>query len=562
MDELDVSLAPAQAIDRIRPLVEASKSPEWRTENSRNGRALGVVAGLCVRSISDALGDTEVESNWSAALECVRLLRNACAGQEAVQNMMWRSGFVESLPATSSFASFLIDKSADINAGGGKDVRNAILVLMVNTVASNPGTRQEFAKAGGPAAVVRIGGLADSPERSFMLLQSWCGSKGAPSDNLLQVVSTPEGVSMVLVLLALAFEELESNPTGFEWVSIFFQSLITKNLAAVILAGLQSLTEQQFIFCLDAMVCRGETASEDFATAAVRADAVLFRGRGILRRWETYASCRRNALAYVLEAVGELSDCCHESQDPALTTAVAGLYVSAVLCCSAQLGLQCHPRDAPEVDGAAGWCKSVTDLGAEMGGLEPGASLRDQECVAGAAARACASLAASLQEADQDERWRWAVFCVTWVVPTLEALHVLRFPGVYSAASPVLTTEAPQDPRYEDAASFLQPVALLRLVANATFDCPLSQELLRTTPNALAILLSHCFADIQAPLQREAAVFVVRALTDGCSENQEAIKELLQSTDFQKVAEQTKTFAEDLSAEAGITATVIERGGA
>jgi hypothetical protein len=89
----------------------------------------------------------------------------------------------------------------------------------------------------------------------------------------------------------------------------------------------------------------------------------------------------------------------------------------------------------------------------------------------------------------------------------------------------------------------------LRVVANLSFRFRAAQDLVRES-GALTAVMSHTYVDPEQPLMREAAIFCLRNLTEGCPANQEAISAL----QVQKVSRATRCALRDAAPEMGVGA--------
>ncbi|CAJ1426928.1 unnamed protein product [Effrenium voratum] len=116
-------------------------------------------------------------------------------------------------------------------------------------------------------------------------------------------------------------------------------------------------------------------------------------------------------------------------------------------------------------------------------------------------------------------------------VKLMAALHHLRF-GTAAVAETGVELPARQEPKSGDptaavkAAFAGQLVTQLRLCGNVLFESPEAAEFLRLS-GGLPTLLSHCYADPELPLLREAGIFAVRNATQHSSATREEVKQLL-----------------------------------
>eukprot|EP00434_Breviolum_minutum_P022601 symbB.v1.2.019944.t1/scaffold1645.1/size107836/9 len=116
-------------------------------------------------------------------------------------------------------------------------------------------------------------------------------------------------------------------------------------------------------------------------------------------------------------------------------------------------------------------------------------------------------------------------------VKLIQALHHLRF-----GTAAVAETGAPLPGRKEPtagepkkavkAALACQLVGQLRLCGNTIFESPQAADFLRLS-GGLPALLSHCYADPELPLLREAGVYAVRNATQHSPETRETVRQLL-----------------------------------
>ncbi|CAE8686354.1 unnamed protein product [Polarella glacialis] len=111
-------------------------------------------------------------------------------------------------------------------------------------------------------------------------------------------------------------------------------------------------------------------------------------------------------------------------------------------------------------------------------------------------------------------------------VSLIAALHHLRFGAAAVAVTGTKLPARQASASAVEAAKACNLVLQLRLCGNVLYDSDRARDFLLLS-GGLPALLSHCYADPELPLLREAGVFAVRNLTKHSEEVRQAVRELL-----------------------------------
>jgi len=546
-------------------LVRASLSEDWRVEHQHEAMLNGLTdliklhLGLLMEGKAESTDEVEDihDPHEAACTVCLKLARNLCVNNQYVQQHFLERGLIQELVARvrTDFVARVRER--------GKGWREAVPSFITNLAAGNSVVAIRVLESIFPHDLAIVCALPwHRPELAFMLVHNLIATCKITSPMLKQLTEDPDGHCVVHVLLSFLCrdeeDEAQAAKTG-EWASILFGGLWLKGGFPPIYGGIKHLTPA----CVYRFLLRAAGMQEDVqgdARAKPPASSSFWRlsqnmcghaaALGVL--WHTVhgllagpgstegASDGSAMTADFARGLLEDSDfvaLAHSEMVECLTALAEAWSLDwTILPASAE---------ACAVLGIEHCALQATNTGRDSH-LAKGTPLVEQEAPAASA------------EANAGEQSESKIDCRPSLQHVFhELLHALlqlvtitqasgvRFPsiliGLHLTANlgfidalhkhrfGKLDSEAPQRTQRKGAAEASQACLLvdqLRLCANVLYERPEAQDFLRLV-GGLRILLSHCYADHEVPLLREAGVFAVRNATHGNEANQAAAQALL-----------------------------------
>ncbi|CAJ1405348.1 unnamed protein product [Effrenium voratum] len=467
----------------------------------------------------------------AAGAACLKLARNLAAGCSDIQARWWRRGLVERLA---------VQARCDLAAPGGQRSLawcEAVPSFMANVVAGNEELRAEALQALQPHGLAAVLALCwQRPDHGFLLLQNLCAGGGLD-------ISHGGLLYMVLSLLR-AVEEVSPAVAAKakDWAAIFFSSLWSQGLFAEVFASVKKVTPAElhgFLHASAAVPGWGalkpgaakSSAEESFGLIMSRmcgrreALGLLWHTiRGLLgsldsEQGDGVGAASPEALRLARRLLGDDSfvDLARQEMSAALVRLAAAHSLKLELDIAPASACEVLTLHAEDLDVAA---LAARGLEEHEQSEEEGAFREMLLCAVDLAALPCGTFPPKL-----------AGLYLWGNVKLMAALHHLRF-GTAAVAETGVELPARQEPKSGDptaavkAAFAGQLVTQLRLCGNVLFESPEAAEFLRLS-GGLPTLLSHCYADPELPLLREAGIFAVRNATQHSSATREEVKQLL-----------------------------------
>jgi len=565
------SVDPEAAATVVGNLVRASLSEDWRVEHRHeavlNGLSELIKLHLGLLTEGEA-GVSEVASAERYAVEdvhdphetactlCLKLARNLCVNSQSVQQHFLERGLLQWLVARvrTDFVARVRERK--------KGWREVVPSFIINVVAGNALVAKGVLDIIFPHDLAIICSLPwHRPELAFMLVHNLIATCDTTSIRLKQLIEDPDGHCIVYALLSYLCREEEDEAqvakTG-EWASIFFSGLWLKGGFPAIYMGIKRLTPA----CVYRFLFRAAGMQEDVQDAGAKPPASTNFWRlsenlcghaealGLL--WQTVhgllagpggtegaSDCSTmtadfgkrlleddNFVALVhsemMECLAWLSEAWSLDWTPMPASAEACAVLGIEPCALQTAGENTDPH-LPEETPVAEQGTPAPEAEANAGGQ----SCSKVECqrslqhVFNELLHALVQLAAIPQTSGVRFPSLLIGLHLTANLGFIDALHKHRFGK--------LDSEAPQRKQHKGAAEASQACLLVdqvRLCANVLYERQEAQNFVRLV-GGLRVLLSHCYADHEVPLLREAGVFAVRNATHGNEANQAVAQALL-----------------------------------
>jgi len=551
---------PKAAALALSILVRESLTEDWRHANSHT-EFLDKLAALIEMHLSLVEEEVAAESDMHGAgngdnarhdiacAMCLKLARNLCVSCQPVQEYWWKSGIIPRLVSRvrSDLATLTCERVAAW--------REAVPSFLANVVAGNTGLRSNFFQAFFPMGMAAVCTLCwHRPELAFMFAQNVFASgclEDAPDSNApwraRQLTDTPEGHCLLYLLLSVLHWDDGSHGGGAveEWASVFFHGLWSRGTLAQAYHGIKRLTAASMQPFFRGVAGTDGTAAGCCALVAGRlcshAEALgliwhsihgLLGGPGeggevgqvgegtasavLAERLLADADFAELAATEMLEAL--------EGVARAQALGWSPLPVSGEACSALAL----DPAD-PALRALAGpaAAEASAHRGEGAGDLGPeGTAFVFRELM-----RAAVELTARRRPGGAAFPARLVAVGLAGNLALVDALHRLRF-GDLAGEAPQRTCTA----GVEVARACLL-VDQIRLCGNLLFEQPAAQDFVRLV-GGLRVLLSHCHADQEMPLLREAGIFAVLCATRGSEANQAMAREMLARQRTEAVAGQ------------------------
>eukprot|EP00421_Protoceratium_reticulatum_P057511 CAMPEP_0168490112 /NCGR_PEP_ID=MMETSP0228-20121227/69014_1 /TAXON_ID=133427 /ORGANISM="Protoceratium reticulatum, Strain CCCM 535 (=CCMP 1889)" /LENGTH=518 /DNA_ID=CAMNT_0008506811 /DNA_START=56 /DNA_END=1613 /DNA_ORIENTATION=+ len=495
---------PKAAALALSILVRESLTEDWRHANSHT-EFLDKLAALIEMHLSLVEEEVAAESDMHGAgngdnarhdiacAMCLKLARNLCVSCQPVQEYWWKSGIIPRLVSRvrSDLATLTCERVAAW--------REAVPSFLANVVAGNTGLRSNFFQAFFPMGMAAVCTLCwHRPELAFMFAQNVFASgclEDAPDSNApwraRQLTDTPEGHCLLYLLLSVLHWDDGSHGGGAveEWASVFFHGLWSRGTLAQAYHGIKRLTaaSMQPFF-------RGVAGTDGTAAGccALVAGRLCSHAEALGLIW--------HSIHGLLGGPGEGGEVGQVGEGTA----------SAVLA----------ERRPAAAEASAHRGEGAGDLGPE------GTAFVFRELM-----RAAVELTARRRPGGAAFPARLVAVGLAGNLALVDALHRLRF-GDLAGEAPQRTCTA----GVEVARACLL-VDQIRLCGNLLFEQPAAQDFVRLV-GGLRVLLSHCHADQEMPLLREAGIFAVLCATRGSEANQAMAREMLARQRTEAVAGQ------------------------
>lgn len=483
-----------------------------------------------------------VAAHEEAAAACLKLARNLAVGNPEIQGRWWRRGLVERLA---------VQARCDLAAPSGERSAawcEAVPSFMANVLANNPELRAEALEALWPHGLCAVLAMCwRRPDHGFLLLQNLFsgGHRRLGQD----------GCVFHVILSLLRVDDSQLSPAvaakAKDWAGIFFSSLWSEGLFVDVFRAVKAVDAAQlhtFLRAAAAVPGWGALGSWEQSTALAAESFGRLMSRLCGRKealgllWHTVRGLLGGLDSEDMSVLATSQDSVRLAKqllsDEAFVELVLREMSSALLSLAATWELELDL--CPVAPAAAGVLSlEVKDLDVAMYAADAfeeegteGVDVQQEEHSESGAFRemlfACLELAAipcGAFPAKLAGLYLWGN------VKLIHGLHHLRFgtAAVAETGAPLPKRKEPTagDPaKAVKAALACQLVGQLRLCGNILFENPQGAEFLRIS-GGLPALLSHCYADPELPLLREAGVYAVRNATQHSPETRDAVRQLL-----------------------------------
>eukprot|EP00929_Paragymnodinium_shiwhaense_P065121 TRINITY_DN32682_c0_g1_i1.p1 TRINITY_DN32682_c0_g1~~TRINITY_DN32682_c0_g1_i1.p1 ORF type:complete len:572 (+),score=131.41 TRINITY_DN32682_c0_g1_i1:88-1803(+) len=531
---------PRVSTEVVKALLKQSLVQDWRASNSSPADldALGAVLRLHLENLTAPSGGTYDDGHEEACASCVKLARNLCVQNPAVQEHWWSSGVVEQLLDRLRSDAVLADERGPVWC-------EAVPSFLTNVVAGHEELRKRAQESWLPGrAAVACSLCWRRPELAFMLVQTLI-TAGAPSSQALadaplavrELVSTQDGHCLLFVLCSLLFRGSLNDVEGveavgekaWEWATIFFHGLWTLGGFEPVYRGLKQLSVSR----LHDFWC---TVNGLPAGCATIPPGVIERLVGRL--------CRH------VEVIGLLWHTVHGLKSQEIIDSLLGdeavvtLLAEEIACTVSELAkafkLDWRPLATASEEACDALGVKVSDTDLELltecaksqilpeDAPQPG----EDAAVRGASSQLFRELCNAVLELSSATRKpgnfpkRLTACCLLAHVSLLDALHRFRFGLTVNGQAANGTVLQKPPPEALEASQACCLVEQVRICANVLYENKPAQDFLRLI-EGMRILFSHCYADKDLPLLREAGVFAVRNATHHHPANAEAARKLL-----------------------------------